>query len=38
MQRMRPKTVPYYYDARKYASYLDQLGVKYPGPVPAQTH
>jgi aminobenzoyl-glutamate utilization protein B len=30
MDRMRPKMEPLYYDARKYPSYLDQLGVKYP--------
>jgi aminobenzoyl-glutamate utilization protein B len=30
MDRMRPKMEPFYYDARKYPSYLDQLGVKYP--------
>jgi hypothetical protein len=23
--------VPFYYDAKKYDTYLDQLGVKYPG-------
>ena len=33
MERMRPKMVPFYYDARKYKTYLDQLGVKYPGTV-----
>jgi aminobenzoyl-glutamate utilization protein B len=31
MERMRPKMVPFYYDARKYDTYLEQLGVKYPG-------
>ena len=30
MDRMRPKMEPFYYDAKKYPSYLDQLGVKYP--------
>jgi len=30
MDRMRPKMEPFYYDAQKYPSYLDQLGVKYP--------
>lgn len=30
MDRMRPKMVPLYYDARKYDTYLQQLGVKYP--------
>jgi aminobenzoyl-glutamate utilization protein B len=33
MERMRPKMVPFYYDAKKYNTYLDQLGVKYPGSV-----
>ena len=33
MERMRPKMVPFYYDAKKYKTYLDQLGVKYPGTV-----
>jgi aminobenzoyl-glutamate utilization protein B len=31
MDRMRPKMAPFYYDAKKYDTYLDQLGVKYPG-------
>jgi aminobenzoyl-glutamate utilization protein B len=31
MERMRPKMVPFYYDARKYDTYLEQLGVKYSG-------
>jgi len=30
MDRIRPKMEPFYYDAKKYPSYLDQLGVKYP--------
>jgi aminobenzoyl-glutamate utilization protein B len=30
MARMRPKMEPFYYDSRKYLTYLDQLGVKYP--------
>jgi aminobenzoyl-glutamate utilization protein B len=30
MDRMRPRMEPFYYDAKKYPSYLDQLGVKYP--------
>jgi aminobenzoyl-glutamate utilization protein B len=30
MDRMRPKMEPFYYDAAKYPTYLDQLGVKYP--------
>jgi aminobenzoyl-glutamate utilization protein B len=31
MERVRPKMVPFYYDAKKYPTYLDQLGIKYPG-------
>ena len=27
---MRPKLEPYYYNPKKYKTYLDQLGVKYP--------
>jgi aminobenzoyl-glutamate utilization protein B len=30
MERMRPKMAPFYYDAKKYDTYLDQLGSKYP--------
>ena len=30
MQRMRPKMEPYYYDATRYDSYLEQLGITYP--------
>jgi aminobenzoyl-glutamate utilization protein B len=30
MERMRPKMAPLYYDAGRYGSYLEQLGVKYP--------
>jgi aminobenzoyl-glutamate utilization protein B len=30
MSRMRAKMEPFYYDAKKYPAYLDQLGVKYP--------
>jgi aminobenzoyl-glutamate utilization protein B len=32
MAKMRPLMQPYYYDSRKYGSYLDQLGIKYPDP------
>ncbi len=32
MAQMRPKMEPFYYDPKKYKTYLDQLGVKYPGP------
>jgi aminobenzoyl-glutamate utilization protein B len=30
MERFRPKMRAYYYDAEKYDTYLDQLGVKFP--------
>ena len=30
MARMRPKMEPYYYNPKKYNTYLEQLGVKYP--------
>ncbi|MBS0491817.1 peptidase dimerization domain-containing protein [Phenylobacterium sp.] len=30
MNQMRPKLEPYYYNPKKYKTYLDQLGVKYP--------
>jgi len=36
MGQMRPKMVPFYYDSKKYNTYLDQLGVKYPGPAAGQ--
>jgi aminobenzoyl-glutamate utilization protein B len=36
MERMRPKMVPDYYDASRYDSYLDQLGIKYPMLAPKQ--
>ena len=29
MERVRSKMVPFYYDAKKYDTYLQQLGVKY---------
>jgi aminobenzoyl-glutamate utilization protein B len=32
MRTFRPLMEPYYYDAKKYPSYLDQLGIKYPNP------
>jgi aminobenzoyl-glutamate utilization protein B len=32
MAKMRPLMEPYYYDSRKYDTYLDQLGIKYPNP------
>jgi aminobenzoyl-glutamate utilization protein B len=30
MARLRPLMEPFYYDAAKHETYLDQLGVKYP--------
>ena len=35
MRTYRPLMEPYYYDASKYPSYLDQLGIKYPNPPTA---
>jgi aminobenzoyl-glutamate utilization protein B len=35
MAEMRPEMEKFYYDPSKYSSYLEQLGVKYPG-VPVQ--
>jgi aminobenzoyl-glutamate utilization protein B len=32
MRTYRPLMEPYYYDSKKYDSYLDQLGIKYPNP------
>jgi hypothetical protein len=32
MRTYRPLMEPYSYDASKYPSYLDQLGIKYPSP------
>ena len=32
MSKLRPLMEPYYYDAGKYDTYLDQLGIKYPNP------
>jgi len=34
MDRLRPQMEKYYYDPSKYASYLDQLGIKYPTVTP----
>jgi aminobenzoyl-glutamate utilization protein B len=31
MAEMRPEMEKFYYDPRKYGSYLEQLGVEYPG-------
>ena len=30
MEKMRPQMTKYYYDAKKFPTYLDQLGIKYP--------
>jgi aminobenzoyl-glutamate utilization protein B len=35
MERFRPELRRYYYDATKYKSYLEQLNVPYPPPMPA---
>jgi aminobenzoyl-glutamate utilization protein B len=31
MKRLRPEMEKYYYDAARYPTYLEQLGVAYPG-------
>ena len=30
MDKYRPEMKKYYYDAAKYSTYLEQLGIKYP--------
>lgn len=36
MDRLRPQMTKYYYNPKKYSSYLEQLGIAYPGvPAPA---
>jgi aminobenzoyl-glutamate utilization protein B len=30
MDKYRPEMKKYYYDATKYSSYMEQLGIKYP--------
>ncbi|HEX4636981.1 MAG TPA: amidohydrolase [Rhizomicrobium sp.] len=35
MRTYRPLMEPYYYDSKKYDTYLDQLGIKYPTPPTA---
>jgi aminobenzoyl-glutamate utilization protein B len=32
MAQMRPKMEPFYYEPKKYKSYLEQLGISYPNP------
>lgn len=34
MDRMRPQMTKYYYNPKKYSSYLEQLGIPYPGTTP----
>jgi aminobenzoyl-glutamate utilization protein B len=36
MARYRPEMRKYYYDASRYDTYLDQLGVKFPAMAKAQ--
>jgi aminobenzoyl-glutamate utilization protein B len=36
MDRFRPELRKYYYDPSRYVTYLDQLGVAYPPPMPQQ--
>jgi aminobenzoyl-glutamate utilization protein B len=31
MERIRPQMTKYYYNPKKYSSYLEQLGIAYPG-------
>jgi aminobenzoyl-glutamate utilization protein B len=35
MDRYRPELAKHYYDSQKYGTYLEQLGVEYPPPMPA---
>jgi aminobenzoyl-glutamate utilization protein B len=30
MEKYRPLMEPFYYDSKKYPTYLEQLGIKYP--------
>jgi aminobenzoyl-glutamate utilization protein B len=32
MERLRPQMTKFYYDPKKHGSYLEQLGIAYPGP------
>jgi aminobenzoyl-glutamate utilization protein B len=36
MDRFRPALRKFYYDPTKYKSYLEQLGIQYPPPMPAE--
>src|SRR3546814_8115792 len=33
MKEMRPQMEKYYYDPARYSTYLEQLGIAYPGPA-----
>jgi aminobenzoyl-glutamate utilization protein B len=35
LERFRPELAKHYYDPQKYKTYLEQLGVEYPPPMPA---
>ncbi|MCC7415725.1 MAG: hypothetical protein IT176_01190, partial [Acidobacteria bacterium] len=35
MDKFRPELKKYYYDPTKYKTYLEQLGIQYPPPMPA---
>ena len=35
MDKFKPELRKFYYDPTKYKSYLEQLGVTYPPPMPA---
>jgi aminobenzoyl-glutamate utilization protein B len=35
MERFRPELAKHYYDSQKYKTYLEQLGIEYPPPLPA---
>jgi aminobenzoyl-glutamate utilization protein B len=35
MDRYRPELAKHYYDPQKYKTYLEQLGIEYPPPMPA---
>ena len=35
MDRFKPELRKFYYDPAKYKTYLEQLGIAYPPPMPA---
>jgi aminobenzoyl-glutamate utilization protein B len=37
MEQMRPQMTKYYFNPKKYSSYLEQLGIAYPGVPAAQS-